>query len=508
MASDIALTVVYAGLVLMVAKLLEDIVGRAGLPGFIGAILAGLILGPAGLNLIDEKHVEEMGLLLVVGVDFLLFLAGAEELSRMRRGFEKRDAIIAASVLALTALSVALIARYMQPLLSWRTALAYGVTMAIVSLGPLTRALIDTGLISTPAGLALTRIGLLAEVGGILVFNTLFSSNVIVSGVVTILFFLAIYVFGRRLLTRLLYLVEDYVSSREAPFAIIVALVFTASYLAELIGFNAAVTALLLGFFASNYLEERPAYMERLRAFTYGFLEPLFFAGIGLKTPRINLTHLYTTLIITIAASAPKLLVAAATGLMPLGIGLLAKGGVDAALLLTLYEGGSVHRLSDSLYAGGVLSMLLMTAVMAVGLRGFTGVKPRVAEPWRLRIGELKLGYDVVRASDNLLTVSMILGVSDSGAVVVIDDEGRPLGYITAADLIYVAPSEMKRLRAVDVMREGVVILRTSDRISELLREHVMNEPIVAVVDEQGRIVGTLNPKRVVRLLIHGAKHS
>ncbi len=505
MASDVALTVVYVGLTLMLAKLLEDLVGRAGLPGFIGAILAGLILGPAGLGLINRKYVESMGLLLVVGVDFLLFLAGAEELSKMKRGFTAKEVAISIAIILLTSASVALTAHYASPSLPWRTSLAYGVVMGIVSLGPLARALIDAGLVTTPAGLTLTRIGLLAEVTGILAFNTLFSKNVIVSAVTTTLFFLLIYLFGRRLLTRLLYLVEDYVSSREAPFAVIIALVFMASYLAELLGFNAAVTALLLGLFASSYLEERPAYMERLRAFTYGFLEPLFFAGIGLKMPRIDLTSLYITGIVTVSASAPKLLVAAAAGLMPLGVGLLAKGGIDAALLLSLYEERSVHRLPATLYTGGILSMLVMTLAMALGLRGFIRHKPRAPEPWRMRVGELKLGYDVVRATDNLLTVSMILGVSDSNAVVVIDDEGRPIGYITAADLIYVAPSDMKKMKAIDVMRENVVVLRTSDRISELLREHVANEPIIAVVDEQGRIVGTLNPKRVIRLLLYGS---
>ncbi len=503
--AEVALVAVYVGLVLMMAKLFEDIARRARLPGFIGAILAGYILGPGGLNVISEKYVEAMGLLLVVGIDFLLFIAGTEELSKMRGGFRAREVGIALLLLASTTAATALISRMAYPELPWTTDIAFGIVMGIVSLGPLTRALIDSGLIATSTGLTVMRIGLMAEVGGILAFNAVYAGKLFPNAITTPLFFAAIYTFGRKLLTRFLYTIEDLISAREAPFAVIVALVLTASYIAELIGFNAAVTALLLGFFASSYLEERPAYMERLKAFTYGFLEPLFFAGIGLKAPSLDPASLVLIGAVTIAAAAPKLLTAAAAGLMPTGIALLAKGGVDAALLLTLYEaphGAKIHSIPSQLYSAGVFSMLLLSVLMALGLRSVQApVRRTEKEPWRMRIGELGLGYDVVRKSDNLLTVSMFLSASQSGAVVVIDEEGRPVGYITAADLIYISPSDMKRLTAEEVMRENVPIVKVTDRVVELLKEHIMAEPVVAVVDEDGRLVGTINPHRVLQKL-------
>ncbi|AEM37925.1 sodium/hydrogen exchanger [Pyrolobus fumarii 1A] len=501
--SEIALVAVYVGLVLLVAKLFEDIVRRARLPGFIGAIIAGYILGPGGLNIIHKEHVEAMGLLLVVGIDFLLFLAGAEELSRMRGGLRPRELSVATVLMLSTTAATAVVAHLLyREHLDWSTSLAFGIVMAIVSLGPLTRALIDSGLIATNAGLTVTRIGLIAEVGGILAFNAVYAGKIFPNAITTPLFFIAVYLFGRRLLTRILYLVEDVISAREAPFAIIVALVLTASYLAEIIGFNAAVTALLLGFFASTYLEERPAYVERLKAFTYGFLEPLFFAGIGLKVPQLDPSSMAAMLLITLAAAAPKLLTASAAGLMPTGIALLAKGGVDAALLLTLYETphGKGNLIPDQLYTAGVFSMLLLSTLMALGLRSIQPPRAKgEKEPWRMRIGELGLGYDVVRRTDNLLTVSMFVSASQGGAVVVIDEDGRPIGYITAADLIYIAPSEMRRLTAEEVMRENVPIVKVTDRVTELLREHLVAEPIVAVVDEDGHLVGTLNPHRVLQ---------
>ncbi len=337
MAEEAALLAVYVGLVLLTAKVLEDLVRRAGLPGFIGAILAGFILGPAGLNIVREEYVSKMGLLLTLGIDFLLFLAGAEELSRIRGGLRGRDTAITATLLGLTTFTVAATLHLIyRGSLESTPLIAYGLVMAIVSLGPLIHALIETGLISSKEGATVVKVGVLAEAGGIILFNMVYGGFNLYSMIATPLFFAAIYVFGRRLLTRLLYLVEDVVSAKEAPFAVIVALVLTASYLAELIGFNAAVTALLLGLFASSYLEERPAYMERLRAFTFGFFEPLFFAGIGLKVPRLDPATLSLTLLIAGVTALPKLVTVAAWGLMPAGLAVLAKGGVDAALLLTL----------------------------------------------------------------------------------------------------------------------------------------------------------------------------
>ena len=502
MLEEAALLAVYLGLVLFTAKLFEDLARRAGLPGFIGAILAGFLLGPGGLELLNREYVEKMGLLLTLGIEFMLFLAGAEELSEVKGRIGWKEATLTAAILALTTFSVASTLHVMTHALPLNALLAYGLVMAIVSLGPLVHTLIDTGFISTEEGVTIIKMGALAEAIGIILFNMVYGGFNLVTVVTTPLVFLAVYLFGRRLLTRILYIVEDYISAKEAPFAAIVALVLTASYLAELLGFNAAVTALLLGIFASEYLSERPAYMERLRAFTYGFFEPLFFAGIGLNMPRFTASVATLTVLLAGVTALPKLSVIAAAGLMPAGIAILAKGGVDAALLLTLYT--EMHgEMPGSLYGAGVSSMLLLSTLMALAMRRYVKRESR-RELWRMRVGELPLSYDVVRVNDNLLTVSMLLSLGSSGAVVVIDEEGRPVGYITASDLIYVSPRDMRRLKARDVMRTDIHIVHLNERVSELLKEHVMSQPVIAVVDEDGRIVGTLNPQKLLRMLYSG----
>ena len=107
MLEEAALLAVYLGLVLFTAKLFEDLARRAGLPGFIGAIIAGFLLGPGGLGLLSREDVEKMGLMLTLGIEFMLFLAGAEELSEVKGRVGWREATLTGALLALTTLSVA-----------------------------------------------------------------------------------------------------------------------------------------------------------------------------------------------------------------------------------------------------------------------------------------------------------------------------------------------------------------------------------------------------------------
>jgi len=76
----IEVVAILTGLLLLLAKFMEDLFKRFGLPGFVGSVLAGIALGRAGLDLIDPLEMREILLLISLGISFLLFLAGLEEL--------------------------------------------------------------------------------------------------------------------------------------------------------------------------------------------------------------------------------------------------------------------------------------------------------------------------------------------------------------------------------------------------------------------------------------------
>jgi len=78
---ELVVAAVIVGLLLLAAKLAEEAMERIGFPGFLGAIIAGVLLGRGGLGLISLEDVGSAAILFFIGINFTLFLAGVEELS-------------------------------------------------------------------------------------------------------------------------------------------------------------------------------------------------------------------------------------------------------------------------------------------------------------------------------------------------------------------------------------------------------------------------------------------
>ncbi len=487
------------GVVLAAAKLGEEAASRIGLPGFIGAVLAGMLLGGTGVGFVSEKDVTGIALLLGIGINFTLFLAGVEELSNPRL-FKPTLRELAASS-AMMAVAVLLLWAYTSLLrgLDAVTSLALALAVAMTSLGPLMKLVAEGGV--GERELRLLRIGLVSEIAAITVFNSVSRGFNPVTAVATVAFVTVVLWLGRTLLSRALYGLERYLSVHEAPFAFIIALILTAGYLAEILGFNAAVTALLLGVFASDYLVKRPAYLERIRAFTFGFLEPLFFAGVGLYAVRPGATE-----VADIMVMLSILLLSRFTATTLLGesgratLALMAKGGVDAAMLLTLLQHGA---LPQGLYTAAVTVLVASTIISSAYARP----AQRAREVWRVRMRELPLDKAVVYYREPAIHAARI--VARKSAAVVVDEEYRPVGYIVADDLVEMDPSLLERLPTLIFSRPEVPVVNADDLVAEVLSDPaIVHEPILAIVDREGVLVGTITPKDILEYIMRSGRGS
>jgi len=490
---EVAEAVALLALALFAAKVGEEIVMRLGLPGFLGAIIAGILLGRAGLNIVSEEAYESTYIFYLIGLSFFLFLAGVEELAPHGKLVpHKRELFASIVMLVITTIAIVLPAHFYwhMPL---HAALAFGIAIAIASLGPA----IKLALHIKPTPIALLRFVVVLELLGIIAFNSLvkgFSVNQLITTVIVVT---TIYFLGRRLFTKALVELERRIHAREAPFALLVSIIMGASFAAEYLGFNAAVTALILGLFASDYLLKRPFFHERLQALTYGFLEPLFFAGIGITMVTPDIQSLLMAIIIFAVASGVKLLIGRLlcreVSTKSLAI-LLAKGGVDASLL---YTGLTEHLFDPLHYTAGVTMLLLSTIASAL----IVGTRPEhvTREKWRLRMLDLPLGYSLVPYTAPAIIAAEVAAAK--GAVVVVDDDGRPLGYISTEDLVHVSPELLEELKALDIMRIGVIAVHKNTPILELA-EDLAVEPIVAVVDDVGKVIGTITSKEFLAWLL------
>ncbi len=499
MAGPVIQAAVLVGALLFASKLGEEVAERLGYPGFLGSVLVGVLLSQAVLGLVTPSELETALLLFILGINFTLFLAGVEELSNPSLLKPSLREVLSSSILL--AAPTLMVAFFSQKIwgLGLEASLALGVTMSIVSAGPLMKLLLAKGRLGEQEA-AILRIGLLAEVSGLIVFNSLVQGFTAVKLAETALFVVAVYAIGRRYLDNLLVMIERHMHVKEAPFAIIVSLVTMTGYLAEMIGFNAAVTALLLGVFMSEYMEIRPFYLERIKAFTYGFLEPLFFIGIGIYTVRPSIQDIGYAAALLALSGAPKLAVGVRMGLGVRGsLPLLAKGGVDAALLLALLNGGHID---NTVFTSALLAVVASTIIASSGAR----IGARVPDTLRRRLAEMELDMDIVEDSESAEYAARI--VANKGAAVVVDKYMRPIGYVTAEDFVDVDPAMLRRIPIRYFMRAEVPIVRGDATLADILGDvTLVKEPIIAVVNEKGEVIGTITPRKLLSLLVGPKAH-
>lgn len=488
---------VLIGLLLFLSKIGEETAIRLRLPGFLGSVIMGLLVSHAVIGAVTPSDLVPALLLLVIGINFTLFLAGVEELSNPALLVPTRQELLySATMLSLSTVLVALAVHLLGFLPGWREALALGVVLALISSGPLAKIVLGREDVSEKE-LSIMRIGLLVEVEGLVLFNALVAGeNIVWQLVLSSVFVLFVFLVGRHYLTIIFHAIERYLAVREAPFAMIVALVLMTGYIAEAIGFNAAVTALLLGMFLSEYLEERPLYLERISAFTYGFLEPLFFIGIGVYATRISVRGLGVSVLLFALAALPRILVARLQGLRATqGLVYLAKGGVDAALLLSLLQEGHI---GYPLYTVTLFAIIL--SIIAASLES-ASMHVHRPETLRHRVVDLELDTDIAHIDMPAEAAARL--VAEKGALVVVDDNLRPVGYVTAKDFVEVDPSLLRNIPLRFFLRKEVPIVHKDKTIQEVLSDiSLITEPIIAVVDDEGKVLGTLRPRKLLGALL------
>ncbi|WP_291764915.1 cation:proton antiporter [Caldivirga sp. UBA161] len=325
------ISLLYLGIMLLAAKLIEELFGRLNLIRFIGPIIIGIILGPGILGVI--KLNEIVSFMASLGIVFLLFLAGAEEMGG-RFEADKRDLFSSILEIIIPLVIVGLTLYYLG-----QFNLALIIPLIMTSVGPLTRLLIDVGITKEGLGIKIFNQSALNEIIAIITYSIVLDLSII--HFIEILLIMVLILVMGRYVARLLEAIEGYFKVREVEFAITVSLILIIGFIAELYNFNSAIAALFLGFLLRSYFADRPHLRERLHAFTYGFFEPLFFVSIGLYFVRITINLLFTSIIlftvIVVSKFLSGFLMARIQGIDPIlnGLGTSVKGGVDASLLIT-----------------------------------------------------------------------------------------------------------------------------------------------------------------------------
>jgi Kef-type K+ transport system membrane component KefB len=381
--------------IFVAAKAIGEIFERLKLPGVLGEILAGVLIGPYALGWIHPS--DTLKAIAEIGAIFVLFNAGLEvspnDLIKVGR---TAMTVAVAGIIVPFALGFA----YMH----WRgealtESVFVGVAMVATSVGITARVLGDMGVLSSRIAKIILGAAVFDDILGMLllaVVDGLARSEGVqwgrlgVLAIEAVLFALFMIFIGPRILCKLRPGVSR-LSTRDAPLIIALMVCLGLSFAAAKIGMAAIIGAFFAGMIFSEYSPEWNL-LPRVHAITE-FLGPFFFFSIGaqLDVKLFNGEVLLVASIVTVLAVLSKvagcglpLLGEGWNSVLSVGVGMMPRG--EVALIVALV-GLNSQIVSQSTYAVVVFMTAVTTILAPPLLRVLLRNEMRVAREIGVEVG-------------------------------------------------------------------------------------------------------------------------
>ncbi|MFO7662633.1 MAG: cation:proton antiporter [Chloroflexota bacterium] len=340
-------------IIITVAKVSGLISIRLGQPSVLGELVAGLILGPTVLNMLDawprfaaDGHLSEsITLMAEVGVLLLMFLAGLNlELSELLKS--GRVSALAGSL----GVFLPLLGGYFTARLfgiGQIEAVFIGLALSATSVSISAQTLMELGVLRSRVGLGMLGaaifddilVVLLLSIATVVIANGTTGGESILDVVLRMTIYITLAVaIGLFVLPRLLTLVRNLpISEGVIAFTVVTVLVY--GWSAESLGGMASITGAFLAglFFARTSLGNEIE--SGISTLAYSFFVPIFFVNIGLHANlrAISGQAWYLAITLTIVAIVSKIVGSGAGALwggfdrkdaLRLGIGMVSRGEV------------------------------------------------------------------------------------------------------------------------------------------------------------------------------------
>ena len=370
-------------LILISTKILGLLTRRIQLPQVVGALIAGLLLGPAFFGVLQEtdfiKNIAE------IGVIVLMFAAGLETDVQ-----ELKKTGLASFIIALLGVIVPLIGGYFvatiyNPVTDQQTMLQnifVGVVLTATSVSITVETLKELGKLSTKTGNAILGAALIDDVLGIIALTVISSfAGSDVSLWVILLKILGFFIFCGVVAFLFIKFVNPWINKYKKDlrrfvilaFAFCLLMSFSAEYF---FGVSDITGAFVAGLILSN--NKKTSYMlNRFDTVSYVLLSPVFFASVGLKVTFSNMsaTVVVLTVLLLVVAILSKMIgcglgakICKYTNLqsVKIGIGMISRGEVA---LIVATKGMSMGLMKDEFFAPLVLVVVATTIVTPILLK-------------------------------------------------------------------------------------------------------------------------------------------
>lgn len=436
--------------IMLVAPLLFE---RLKMPGIIGLILAGVVVGPHGLGLLArDRTIELLG---TVGLLFLMFLGGLEtSLDDLKRNADKSVVFgLATFCLPMIIGTGAMLSIGFSPLASILVAscLASHTLVALPVLGKL-------GIMRSQPVMATLGATLITNVLALLVLAIIVKAD---QGRLTASFWLllipslAIYTFatlwGIPRLGRWFF--RRFGHDESAEFIFVLAALFVASYIAGLIEIEPIVGAFLAGVAITSLVPQLSPLMNRIQFIGNTLFVPFFLISVGMLVDPLILVKeprgIMVAVVILIAELVSKFLAAWGPGKLfgwkfPSVMVMFGMSMAQAASTLAAITVALKINLVDELTVNGIIVMILVTCVASPLITARWGSKvseaTEVKEVEKSRLSAVGDTFSVSdrilvpvanpNTEDNLLQLALILAKSGGGTLLplhIISDQTRPI---------------------------------------------------------------------------------
>ena len=374
----------FLAIIMISTKILGLFTRKIHMPAVVGALVAGVILGPSCLNLITLTgdtgvFLEQMAEL---GVILLMFNAGLEtDLSELKKNG------VASFVTALIGVIVPLIGGFLGYAFFFHTdfsdydevlkAVFVGVVLTATSVSITVETLREMGKLKGKVGTTILGAAVIDDIIGIIVLtivtslkDTSVSPITVVLKIVLYFVFIAVLIF---VLTKLKVFVEEQDEKRRTAI-ICVALCFILSYISE--EYFDITGAYFAGLMLCT-MKVGPYVARRCEIPSYLIFSPVFFASVGLKVTLggMDASIWIFAIILLVIAILSKVVgcglgakICGCTGkeAFQVGIGMISRGEVA---LIVAQKGYASGMLDDVLFAPIVLVVIVTTLITPILLK-------------------------------------------------------------------------------------------------------------------------------------------
>ena len=371
-------------LILLSTKALAIFMKTIHMPQVIGALVAGVLLGPAVFNLVQPS--ETISVIAEFGVVLLLFTAGMETDFRLLRSSLKPSLLIS-TIGIIVALGGGFAAAFLFGKPSFES-FFIGVVIASMSTSITVEALSEMGKLKTRAGTAILGASLFDDIFVIIILAVTmgmgsagFSIVSLALILLKIVIFFAIASVGGFLVNKLFNWSYGRFGEKKRLSVFAIAYCFLMAYLAERMGLADITGAYIAGIaFCSTRCVE---YLEtKTHSLSYLFFTPVFLANIGLHTSFDGMTSsliIFTFVLVGVAVLSKvigcglgaKICKFTNRETMQVGVGMIARGEVS---FIVASKGIAAGYLSSLIFPSIIVVVLITVFITPLLLKAaFSG---------------------------------------------------------------------------------------------------------------------------------------